>query len=171
MTIEYEQRNYLRCVVTLARAEPSLPAETVIYQAGVPGRVGDREILAALVSGDPLLASPPSSTERDERERAIAILAVCMPHPWADAPQDEHYAWADEVIAAVNITHPRAPVDDALLMEVAEAVACEWIRRARLMDGWNELTWALIEQRQTAFEPTVRTLIARCLDARKAGGK
>jgi hypothetical protein len=55
---------YLRAVVTLARAEPSLPTESVIYQAGVPGRVGDAQHEAAYAFSHPAAPSETSVTCR-----------------------------------------------------------------------------------------------------------
>jgi hypothetical protein len=74
-------RNYLRGVVTLARAEPSLPVESVMYQAGVPGRVGDAEHEAAYALGHPSGPPPsPAFTEADldahVESAAVAFLAA-----------------------------------------------------------------------------------------------
>lgn len=69
---------YLRRVVTLARAELSLPTESVLFQAGVPGRVGDREFAAADWGADQLPNATCASDYAKERSEEVR-KAVGLP--------------------------------------------------------------------------------------------
>lgn len=73
-------------------------------------------------------ASPPSSTERDERARALigeafAVGVMC------GGPNEPVSGWVDDIIATVNRTHP-APSETALRVAIAEAVRDEFVAAA-----------------------------------------
>lgn len=122
------KKRYMRRVVTLARAEPSLPTESVLFQAGVPGRVGEAD--RAMMT-----------TKRIDLDAIEARATAATPGPWSvsvdgitvEDPdgRDVCDAWQSDGDAAF-IAHARADVP-ALIDELRALREVE--RAARVYVG------------------------------------